>query len=177
MNQNHVTGLTHITFKCNDFKKMCAFYRDTMEMEELFTIPYSEAMAKKVGADGIKAGDPWLTYFKIADRQFVELFNEPYDAKTHIPEYSFMHFSVLVSDIVEAARHFESKGLTLWAGPKHAKNPYREPYPGNKPGKCGSYAFYIQDPEGNEIEVMQYTEHSLQLRCDDETVGAQGECV
>lgn len=166
MNGNHVTRLTHITLKCNDFEKMCWFYRDVMEFEEIFTLPYTKEMASNHADSGVKEGDTWLAYFKIADRQFVELFNQKHFGGSKIPEYSFMHFSVLVSDIVEAARFFESKGLTLWAGPKYVNHPYTAPYPGNKPGKCGSYAFYIQDPEGNEIEVMQYTENSLQVLCD-----------
>lgn len=166
MKENHIVGLTHITLKCNDFEAMCDFYGRVMGFERIFGLPYQGEMAKAHAAQGVREGDPWLAYFKIADRQFVELFNEKYDSTLHIPAYSFMHFSVLVSDIVEAARHFEAQGMTLWAGPKHVNRPYTEPYPGNKPGQCGSYAFYIQDPEGNEIEVMQYTENSMQLLCD-----------
>ena len=42
-------------------------------------------------------------------------------------------------------------------------DPFTEPFDGTEVGQCGSIAFYIQDPEGNEIEVMQYTENSLQV--------------
>jgi len=161
--KSNILGITHVTLKCNDFEKMRAFYRDVLLMEELFTIPYSAEMAARHTEDGVKEGDPWLTYFKVADRQFIELFNEKYDAKYKIPEYSFMHLSVLVKDIVEAARHLEACGLTLWAGPKYANNPYKDPYPPNRKGKCGSYAFYVQDPEGNEVEFMEYSDTSLQL--------------
>lgn len=153
-------GLTHVTLKCNDFEKMFAFYRDVMGFEVAFTLPFTAAMAAERGA---KEGDTYLAYFKIADRQFVELFNEKYDGALHIPEYSFMHYAVMVDDIAKAARHYEKCGLTLWAGPKFANNPYTQPYPANRVGACGSYAFYIQDPEGNEIEVMQYTDQSLQV--------------
>lgn len=163
MTNNHMTHLAHITFKCNDFEKMCSFYRDTMGFEQMFTLPYQGNIAAAHTHEGIHEGDTWLAYFKIDDRSFIELFNEPYDTTYHIPQYSFMHFSVLVEDIVQAARHFEEKGLVLWAGPRHVNNPYVGPYPGNKTGQCGSYAFYIQDPEGNEIEVMQFTPASLQL--------------
>lgn len=162
-NDNHVSRIAHVTMKCNDFEKMCAFYRDTMGLEPMFTLPYQGRILDAHTSEGFKEGDTWLAYFKVNDRHFIELFNEPYDTKYHIPQYSFMHFSIMVEDIVEAARHFEAKGLTLWGGPKHANNPYKEPYKGDKKGACGSYAFYIQDVEGNEIEVMQYTEDSIQL--------------
>ncbi len=163
--KNHITRLTHVTFKCNDFKKMEEFYRDVMGFEETFTLPYEGDIAKAYEDQGVKEGDTWLAYFKITDREFVELFNEKYVDKEHIPDYSFMHFSVLVEDIVEAARHFESRGVKLWGGPKYVNNPHSIPYV-PAAGQCGSYAFYIQDPEGNEIEVMQYTENSMQLTCD-----------
>lgn len=166
MSNNHVMGLTHITLKCNDFNEMCSFYRDTVGLEQVFTLPYTGEMAKNYQDQGIREGDTWLAYFKVADRQFVELFNQKYSTKYHIPEYSFMHFCLLVEDIVEAARHFEGKGVKLWKGPKYAKNPYGdEPYE-KQNLQCGSYAFYIQDPEGNEIEVMQYSEKSMQVTCD-----------
>lgn len=159
-------GLTHVTLKCNDFEKMFAFYRDVMGFEVAFTLPFTAAKAAERAQDGVKEGDIWLAYFRIAERQFIELFNEKYDPRLHIPEYSFMHYSVLVDDIIKAARHFEKCGLTLWAGPKFSNHPYTDPYPANRAGACGSYAFYIQDPEGNEIELMQYTPQSLQLTTD-----------
>lgn len=155
--------IAHMSFKCNDFENTCAFYRDIMGFKQIFTLPYQGAILDAHRSEGFQEGDTWLTYFQINDRQFVELFNEPYDTTYKIQEYSFMHFSVLVEDIVEAARHFESKGIQLWAGPKSAQNPYKEPYKGDKRGKCNSLAFYIQDPEGNEIEVMQFTEDSCQV--------------
>ncbi|MBC8537145.1 VOC family protein [Feifania hominis] len=155
--------IAHVSFKCNDFEKMCSFYRDTMGFEQIFTLPYEGAILDAHRHEGFREGDTWIAYFKINDRQFVELFNTPYEAKYSIPSYSFMHFSVLVEDIIAAARHFENKGVQLWAGPKHVKKPYTAPYPGDRRGQCNSYAFYIQDPEGNEIEVMQFTEDSLQL--------------
>ncbi len=168
MKENHIKKLTHVTLKCNDFEKMCDFYKNVMCFEEAFSIPFDAAQAERHADDGVKEGDTWLTYFKIADTEFVELFNIKHGTEHPIPQASFMHFSVLVEDIKEAARHFESKGVQLWAGPKYVNHPYLEPYPANKKGQCGSYAFYIQDPEGNEIEIMQYTEDSMQLNLDTE---------
>ena len=42
--------------------------------------------------------------------------------------------------------------------PYVAATDYRE-------GACGSLTAWVQDPEGNEIELMQYTPVSMQVMC------------
>jgi hypothetical protein len=40
-----------------------------------------------------------------------------------------------------------------------------EPYQDYPLGMCGSRCAFIRDPEGNDIELMQFTEKSMQLLC------------
>ena len=34
-------------------------------------------------------------------------------------------------------------------------------------GKCGSYGFFVADPDGNEIEFHEFTDKSLQIMDDE----------
>lgn len=171
---DYLKGITHVTFTCRDFLAMRRFYRDTLGLKELFLLPYTNEILdgfKEKGYEigNLKAGDLWIDYLEIAPKQFVELFNIPYNGENDTQDEGFHHFCLRVEDIVVAARELEAKGITLYNGPKWLNNPFTEPYPENpieagKQGQCGSLAFYIQDPEGNEIEIMQYTKDSLQLK-------------
>lgn len=172
---DYLKGLTHVTFTCKDFLAMRSFYRDTLGLKELFVLPYNKQIIdnftnKGYDVSGIKPGDDWIVYLEVAPKQFVELFNTPYNGENDTENESFHHFCLRVEDIVAAARELEAKGVTLYNGPRWMHSPLTEPYPedpikAGRQGACGSLAFYIQDPEGNEIEIMQYTEDSLQLKC------------
>lgn len=172
---DYLKGITHVTFTCKDFQAMRSFYRDTLGLKELFVLPYNDAILKgfeKAGycVDGLHSGDVWIVYLEVAPRQFVELFNLPYNGENNTQNEGFHHFCLRVENIVEAARELESKGVQLWNGPRWFRNPVQGAYPEHPmeagcQGQCGSLAFYIQDPEGNEIEIMQYTEDSLQVKC------------
>ncbi|HIR94219.1 MAG TPA: VOC family protein [Candidatus Egerieimonas intestinavium] len=166
-----IVRLTHCTFTCKDYPKMVDFYENTMGLEKLFTINYEQDIIDGYISQGYplkaKPGDEWITYLKIAPREFIELFNCPYAGDNDTMNQEFHHVCLVVKDIHEAAKELEDKGVTLWHGPKWLGNPFTRPYAQEgEPGQCGSLAFYVQDPEGNEIEVMQYTENSLQLKYD-----------
>lgn len=153
--KNTLRGITHCSFYCNDYEKMLHFYRDVLEIPAIFTLRNED-------------GSVWLTYLKVAERQFIELFNEPYEARDKWGEYSFTHLSLMVEDIFEAVRTLESKGVLITKGPKANGKFLRVPYiADHEVGACGSYTAWVQDPEGNEIELMQYTPVSMQVMCNE----------
>jgi catechol 2,3-dioxygenase-like lactoylglutathione lyase family enzyme len=146
-----IKKITHCSFYCNDFEKTLAFYRDILELPLIFTLRNED-------------GSVWLSYLEVAPGEFIELFNETYQGKNEWKPKGHHHTCLLVEDIQEAARTLESKGVLLTAGPAAIGNYFRTPYKiEGKRGQCNSWAFYIQDPEGNEIEFMQYTPESLQV--------------
>jgi catechol 2,3-dioxygenase-like lactoylglutathione lyase family enzyme len=146
-----INRLTHCSFRCNDFEKTLAFYRDILEIPIAFTLRNED-------------GSVWLTYLEIAPGEFIELFNERYSGKNDWAPKGHHHTCFLVLDIQEAARSLESKGVLLTKGPIALWDPYRIPYKLDcKQGQCNSWCFFVQDPEGNEIEFMQYTAESLQV--------------
>jgi catechol 2,3-dioxygenase-like lactoylglutathione lyase family enzyme len=146
-----ITKITHCSFRCNNFEKTLSFYRDILEIPLTFTLRNED-------------GSVWLSYLEVAPGEFIELFNEAYKGKNEWKPKGHHHTCLLVDDIQETARALESKGVLLTHGPVALQSPFRVPYrvEGTR-GQCNSWAFYIQDPEGNEIEFMQYTPESLQV--------------
>ena len=172
---DYLKGITHCTFAAKDYPAMQKFYGETLGMKAMFHLPYTQDTVDLFkGPFGYtemeqKAGDEWITYYQVSEHQFIELFNTTYTGENDNINEGFAHVCLLVEDIVEAARDLEAKGIQLWNGPKRINNPIVGPYPENPieagiQGQCGSLAFYIQDPEGNELEIMQYTDDSLQLK-------------
>jgi catechol 2,3-dioxygenase-like lactoylglutathione lyase family enzyme len=146
-----VKRMTHCSFRCNNFEKTLAFYREILEIPLAFTLRNED-------------GSVWLAYLQIAPGEFIELFNETYAGKNEWAPKGHHHTCFLVEDIQEAAGTLESKGVLLTRGPVDMAGPYRIPYKLDcKRGQCNSWAFFVQDPEGNEIEFMQYTPESLQV--------------
>jgi lactoylglutathione lyase/glyoxylase I family protein len=146
-----INRLTHCSFRCNNFEKTLSFYRDILEIPVAFTLRNED-------------GSVWLTYLELGPGEFIELFNETYTGKNEWKSKGHHHTCFLVDDIQEAARTLESKGIPLTQGPVDLRKFFQIPYKlEGKQGLCNSWAFYIQDPEGNEIEFMQYTPESLQV--------------
>jgi catechol 2,3-dioxygenase-like lactoylglutathione lyase family enzyme len=148
---NPIKKITHCTFSCKNYDETVSFYRDTLELKQLFTMRNED-------------GTPWITYLKVTEKEFIELLNESYVGSNDFKNRGHHHVSLMVKDIQEAARTLEGKGVLLTAGPASEKNYYRIPFSQCwEHGKCGSIAFWVHDPEGNEIEIMQYTGASLQV--------------
>lgn len=167
----YINRLSHCTFCCNDYPKMVKFYEEVMGLEKLFTINFEQDIIDGYLEKGYpleaKPGDEWISYMKIAPKEFIELFNVPYIGRNDTKNQEFHHVCLLVEDIFQAAKELEDKGLTLWHGPEWMEEPFTKPFAEEGTfGQCNSYGFYVQDPEGNEIEIMQYTENSLQVAND-----------
>ena len=150
---NYIHGITNCTFYCNDYEAMLRFYRDTLEMPHVFTLRD-------------ESGTPVKTCLKIADRQFLVLMNQPYDKCRGWDSLSCFHIAILVEDIFALAKTLEDKGVLITKGPSVNKNYQRVPYIcDSEIAPCGSYTAWVQDPEGNEVEFMQYTQASMQISC------------
>ncbi len=146
-----IERISHAALRCNKFEETLKFYRDTLGLPHAFTLRNED-------------GSVWISYLQIAPRQFIELFNETYSGDNAWADRGHHHLCIIVKDIEEAARALEDKGVMITKGPIAENPPYRIPYAVNHSiGKCNSYGFFIHDPEGNEIEIMQYTDKSLQV--------------
>jgi catechol 2,3-dioxygenase-like lactoylglutathione lyase family enzyme len=120
----HITGISHIAVFAHDYEKSRAFYGQFLGFQE----PYSLK---------IPDGSPSLTFFKINDRQYIELFPE------REPNTDRLSHISLETDNIEALRaYLASKGVKV---PSQAQR-----------GRIGNLSFNITDPEGHTVEMVQY---------------------
>lgn len=144
------TQLGHVALLCNDMEEMMRFYLNKLEFRYAFTL-YRE-------------GAPWLTYLKAPSGQFVELFYRTYDSQNRIGERSFEKFCLEVEDMAATLASLKEKGVEVYKGPVAQGRRMPIPNPDHKPAPCGSLCAFILDPEGNEIELQQFTPDSLQIK-------------
>ena len=127
-----ITGVAHISLYTSDFEKSRAFYGSFLGFAE----PYS---LKKPD------GTPSMTFFKINERQYIELAPEKEagtDRLSHI---------ALETDDAEAMRaYLASEGI---------KVPDKVPV-----GRIGNANFTIRDPEGHNVEIVQYLPDSWTVK-------------
>ena len=146
---NNIKKITHATFKCGNFyEEMVFFYNKTLGLELLFVLNYSdEGLIERMGQKGLfKPGDPWITYIKIKDREFIELFNHHYEEQYAYGDYSFscLHFSV--KSLPEAIKDLVGKGAALYSDDACTVN---------LDGTGSPDCFYIKDPKNNVIKFSE----------------------
>lgn len=112
---DYLKRLTHCTFTCKDYPAMVRFYGETLGLKKVFTLPYNEDILQGFRDKGYqnvtaKPGDEWISYFEVAPKEFVELFNLPYNGENDTQDEGFHHFCLLVDDIVAAAANWRAKG-------------------------------------------------------------------
>ena len=157
----NIKGITHVTFACRRYEEMKAFYTGVLHMEIAFILPYIDQYIESYGKEGfdtsgMKPGDEWIAYIRFAPRQFIELYNAPYRGDNDTQKEGFICFSLAVEDIQEAAKELAAKGLTLYDGPSWMNRPYADGYPDEpQTDYRGEYSFFITDPEGNQIRLVQ----------------------
>lgn len=140
-----IKRLAHLCFKTDRMEEMVRFYRDTMGFPVKFTLD---------GPDGAPFG--W--YFEIGETSFLEVFDQASSIRQwggqpealHQPSGAFyQHFCLEVQDMEAERERLVAAGV---------------PVTEIKTGLSASRQCWIADPDGNRIELMEYTPESLQLR-------------
>lgn len=160
----------HLSFNMKNEEEMLHFYRDILGMKEQFTLNLNsvlEGRFAEAGSDPVipeeyawikdAADKPWLTYLRLADGQFVEMFYDmgrnprTIENRREIYGYTKMNFEVV--DIHELKKTLTEEGVEL-AEDIH-------------PVLDGSLELTVHDPDGNEIQFTQYSSNSV-LNTDEE---------
>ncbi len=147
----HYTQLGHPAFLCNHMERTLEFYTKKLGFREAFSLKHED-------------GSMWLTYVQIAPGQFVELFHTPYPSSNQTKARSFHHFCIEVDDMAATIAMLKERGVDVYCGPVDGGRLMEVPNPNHKPGMCGTLCAFIRDPEGNDIELQQFTDRSLQLK-------------
>lgn len=167
--------LAHLALITDRFDEMVHFYCDKLGMRKVFSLTFDtvyqfqlEALKKPGTTEEERSAiqgymqklenirdKVWLTYFEVAPEQFIEIFNvePPLEDGVHRvgkQTSGYGHMSIQVDDIKSTAKELQAKGVKLRTdisfGPDY------------------TYQFWIDDPDGNQIEFMQYTDKSFQLQ-------------
>lgn len=136
-----IMGIAHIAFQVSDLKKAREFYGEFLGYEEPFQI---------FNTDGSLA----LTYFKINERQYIEIFpGLPPDRDERL-----MHIAFETTDLEAMRLYLQSKGVKV---PEKVNT-----------GRDGNFNMTIPDPDGHRVEFVQYRSGSLHSRAKARYIGA-----
>jgi catechol 2,3-dioxygenase-like lactoylglutathione lyase family enzyme len=159
--------LAHVAFQVRDLDASLAFYSEGMGMREQFRITYAELLEQMendaqagnrhdvddatIAAFEAHRDQAWIVYIEVAPLQFIELFPAiaPESLTEPLVSDSYSHLCLEVEDIEATAAEFVARGIEL-----------------DRPISTGldkSRQFWVADPDGHRIEIMQYTAQSYQL--------------
>lgn len=127
-----ITGVAHIALFVKDVEKSRGFYKDLLGYGEPFELR---------GASGSLA----LTFIKVNDRQYIELFPEREPNSDRLN-----HISVETTNAEAMRLYLASKGI---------KVPEKTPK-----GRIGNSNFTIRDPDGHGVEFVQYEPAGWSMR-------------
>ena len=127
-----VTGLAHLCFRVTDLERAVTFYTEVLGLSKAFEFVREN-------------GERYGVYLKVGPRNFVELF----ETAEIVPGkgISYGHMCLEVDDMQETVVALRGQGVVV-----------SEP----KLGKDQSWQAWLADPEGNAIELHEYTAASRQ---------------
>jgi lactoylglutathione lyase len=138
-----ITGIGHIAITCQDIDRSLDFYTRILGLPEAF---------RMVNDDG----SLWMVYLKTGRGGFVELFTNG-GAPPEVPQNAsgFKHLCLWVDDIETTLHDLQAQGLDV------------DPE-GIRTGRSKCRQYFIADPDGVRIELMQLMPDSLQAQALDD---------
>lgn len=137
-----IRKLAHLNFVTDDLDKIVDFYVNKLGMKVKFTLDN-------------KQGQPFGYYFECGDSTFIEFFDQAMAAEVWGGKAEalangtqYKHFCLEVTGLDEFCKQLKSKGVSVTEislGMDHSRQAW------------------ITDPDGNQIELMEYGPFSLQL--------------
>jgi lactoylglutathione lyase len=133
-----IAGLAHVAIKVTDLDRSLDFYVGKLGFKEMLRLTKDD-------------GSVWLVYLRITDDQYLEIF--PGAENDRAPGWDangMNHMCLAIDDINALVRDVEAAGIPLLLPLKLAVD--------------GNWQAWIEDPDGNRIELMQMDSNSLQLK-------------
>lgn len=133
-----ILGMSHLALKVENMEKSLHFYCDLLGFQHAFDIKD-------------KNDQPWIEYVKVGTGQFIELFHDGKNKQEELPDrIGVDHLCLEVTDIDDLAIELQRKGIEIDGKPRKALD--------------NNYQFWIKDPDGNRIELMQIEKNSPQWK-------------
>jgi lactoylglutathione lyase len=131
-----ITSLAHVAIKVKDIDRSLDFYVNKFGFEEMFRLH--------------RDGTLWIVYLRITDDQFLELFpGGEGDRAPDAEAVALNHICLSVSDMDSVIQQLADRGVPL-----------------SRPKKVGvdhNIQAWVEDPDGNRIELMQMVDACPQL--------------
>jgi catechol 2,3-dioxygenase-like lactoylglutathione lyase family enzyme len=128
-----IIGVAHIGLRTDNLAAARKFYSGVLGFQEPFTVDNPP-------------GKLLLTYFKVNDHQYVEVFPELKDAK----QDRLSHISFETTDAEQMRAYLASRGVKV---PEKLE-----------PMLDGNRGFDVTDPDGHDVEFVQFMPGSLHTR-------------
>jgi lactoylglutathione lyase len=139
---NMIRQLAHLNFVTNDLSRIIDFYVSKLGMRVSFTLNNDQ-------------GEPFGYYFGCGNTSFLEFFDQAMAARVWggnveqlTPGTRYRHFCLEVIGLDEYCKALREKGVDVTAismGMDHSRQAW------------------VTDPDGNQIELIEYGPSSLQL--------------
>lgn len=137
---NGISAIAHVALKVKDLDRSLDFYAGKLGFREMMRLD------KPDGGPGV-----WLVYLRITDDQYLELFPDGEgDRAPGWNDTAINHVCLGVDDLDATLAHLEEVGIPLLLPKKMAVD--------------GNWQAWIEDPDGNRIELMQMMPGCLQLQ-------------
>jgi lactoylglutathione lyase len=131
-----ITGIGHSAYLVADISASRDFYCTKLGLKEAFQL-YNDA------------GELWIVYILVGEGSFIELFPGGQERGGEIAG-SYRHLCLTVDDMATTLKDLADRGMPIEGGPTQ--------------GKDGNTQYWLTDPDGNRIELMQIAPDSLQAR-------------
>lgn len=146
----NITGLGHVAIKVKDVERAMAFYSGVLGLREMLRLYHDD-------------GSLFLVYVQVTDNEYIEIFpNAANDRAPGIHANGVHHFCLRVDEIETTVEKLRAKNTRFVAWGEGGLNPVEEPVISN--GLDGNRQCWIEDPDGNRIELMEMAENCLQYQ-------------
>ena len=134
-----ITGIGHVAFIIQDLDRSLDFYCNKLGFRRAFHL------------DREGTPSPWIVYIQMAPGHFIELFPGGQGENQPRP-VGYNHFCLLVDDMAATLKELQARGLPIVGEPVR--------------GLDKNWQYWLKDPDGNSIELMQIMPNSPQAAAD-----------
>ena len=133
-----INGVGHVAIKVKDLDRSLDFYINKLGFPEMMRLKKDD-------------GSVWLVYLRITDEQYLEVFpGADGDRAPGWDANGMNHMCLTVDNIDPVLAQIKAKGLSLLLPLKTAVD--------------GNRQAWLEDPDGNRIELMEMAPDSLQYK-------------
>ncbi len=134
-----LTGIGHVAFTISNLERSLDFYCNKLGLRRAFHL------------DREGTPSPWIVYLQIAPGHFIELFPGGH-GENEQRSLGYNHFCLLFDDMAATLKELVARGLPISGDPVR--------------GQDNNWQYWLTDPDGNRIELMQIAPTSPQAAAD-----------